>query len=119
MFKDAFKFDTDGIIRINNDTSGGADLGNSGMIIGFSTGFNNMTFYSGIIMDLIYLGISIYVCYSLLRPVRTYRQSFVVPTSLLIFSLFILILGVAWSAYSDKDVYSKVNAEDLYNLIKK
>jgi hypothetical protein len=59
-------------------------------------------------MDLIYLGISIYVCYSLLRPVRTYRQSFVVPTSLLIFSLFILILGVAWSAYSDKDVYSKV-----------
>jgi hypothetical protein len=67
-----------------------------------------MTFYSGIIMDLIYLGISIYVCYSLLRPVRTYRQSFVVPTSLLIFSLFILLLGVAWSAYSDKDVYSKL-----------
>jgi hypothetical protein len=31
MFKDAFKFDTDGIIRLNNDTSGGADLGNSGM----------------------------------------------------------------------------------------
>jgi hypothetical protein len=118
MFKDAFKFDTDGIIRLNNDTSGGADLGNSGMIIGFSTGFNNMTFYSGIIMDLIYLGISIYVCYSLLRPVRTYRQSFVVPTSLLIFSLFILILGVAWSAYSDKDIYSKVNAEDLYNLLR-
>jgi energy-coupling factor transporter transmembrane protein EcfT len=81
-------------------------------------GFNNMTFYSGIIMNLIYLGISVYVCYSLLRPVRTYRQTFVVPTSLLIFSLFILLLGVAWSAYSDKDVYSKMNIEDIYNWLK-
>jgi hypothetical protein len=117
LFKDAFKFDTKGIIRIKDTTSGGAEIGNSGITIGFSTGFNNMTFYSGIIMDLIYLGISIYVCYSLLRPVRTYRQSFVVPTSLLIFSLFILLLGVAWSAYSDKDVYSKLSGEEIYDLI--
>jgi hypothetical protein len=118
LFKDAFKFDTEGIIRIKMIPLQVVLISvTQELLIGFSTGFNNMTFYSGIIMDLIYLGISIYVCYSLLRPVRTYRQSFVVPTSLLIFSLFILLLGVAWSAYSDKDVYSKLSGEDIYDLI--
>jgi hypothetical protein len=124
-FKDIFNFAGSDSIRINNETTAGADLGDYGITMsnnwgafGFVGGFNNMTFYSGIIMNLIYLGISVYVCYSLLRPVRTYRQTFVVPTSLLIFSLFILLLGVAWSAYSDKDVYSKMNIEDIYNWLK-